>query len=81
MCSPAQASATVTSPERIVLVQDSKIVRTGNESGIVVAIPITERFSLGGTVKYGNYSLTNNVQAQVCLTIFLPTSWEYRLPK
>ena len=29
----------------------------------------------------GNTSLTNNVQAQIGLTIFLPTSWEYRLPK
>ena len=29
----------------------------------------------------GNGSLTNNVQAQVGLSIFLPFSWEYRLPK
>jgi hypothetical protein len=25
--------------------------------------------------------LTNNVQAQVGISIFLPFSWEYRLPK
>jgi outer membrane beta-barrel protein len=30
---------------------------------------------------YGENKLTNNVQAQVGLTIFLPFSWEYRLPK
>jgi outer membrane beta-barrel protein len=30
---------------------------------------------------YGENKLTNNVQAQIGLTIFLPFSWEYRLPK
>jgi outer membrane beta-barrel protein len=30
---------------------------------------------------YGESKLTNNVQAQVGLTIFLPFSWEYRLAK
>jgi outer membrane beta-barrel protein len=30
---------------------------------------------------YGPSSLTNNVQAQVGLSIFLPFTWEYRLPK
>lgn len=30
---------------------------------------------------YGDSKLTNNVQAQVGVSIFLPFSWEYRLPK
>ena len=29
----------------------------------------------------GDNSITNNVQAQVGISIFLPFSWEYRLPK
>ena len=30
---------------------------------------------------YGEQKLTNNVQAQVGVSIFLPFAWEYRLPK
>jgi outer membrane beta-barrel protein len=30
---------------------------------------------------YGSSTITNNVQAQIGLSIFLPFSWEYRLPK
>jgi outer membrane beta-barrel protein len=30
---------------------------------------------------YGQNSLTNNVQAQLGISLFLPPSWEYRLPK
>ena len=30
---------------------------------------------------FGESRLTNNVQAQVGVSIFLPFSWEYRLPK
>jgi outer membrane beta-barrel protein len=30
---------------------------------------------------YGENKITNNVQAQLGVSIFLPTSWEYRLPK
>lgn len=29
----------------------------------------------------GDRKITNNVQAQLGITIFLPTSWQYRLPK
>ncbi len=29
----------------------------------------------------GDSTLTNNVQAQIGLSIFLPFGWEYRLPK
>ena len=47
---------------RTVLVQDSEIVRTGSESGVVVAVPITERFSIGGSLKYGYYSLTSQLR-------------------
>jgi outer membrane beta-barrel protein len=30
---------------------------------------------------YGASSITNNVQAQIGISVFLPFSWEYRLPK
>jgi hypothetical protein len=30
---------------------------------------------------YGGSSITNNVQAQLGISVFLPFSWEYRLPK
>ncbi len=30
---------------------------------------------------YGDNQITNNVQAQIGLSVFLPFSWEYRLPK
>jgi outer membrane beta-barrel protein len=30
---------------------------------------------------YGNNQLTNDVQAQIGISVFLPFSWEYRLPK
>ncbi len=30
---------------------------------------------------FGEKPLTNNVQAQIGISMFLPTSWEYRLPK
>ncbi len=30
---------------------------------------------------YGSSSITNNVQAQLGISMFLPFSWEYRLPK
>lgn len=46
---------------RLVLVESSKIVRTGSESGVVVAVPITERFSIGGSLKYGYYTLTSQL--------------------
>ena len=29
----------------------------------------------------GSNSITNNVQAQLGISVFLPFSWEYRLPK
>ncbi len=48
-----------------------------------------ESLSIGRTQKeqqdqstwYGGNSLTNNVAAQLGVTIFFPFSWEYRLPK
>ena len=46
---PAQRGAET--PDRTVLVRDSEIVRTGSESGVVVAVPILERFSIGGSLK------------------------------
>ncbi|APS00835.1 outer membrane beta-barrel domain-containing protein [Pajaroellobacter abortibovis] len=30
---------------------------------------------------YGNTNLTNNIQAQLGISIFLPFNWDYRLPK
>ena len=42
------------------------------EAGATAATPATW---------VGETTLTNNVQAQIGITIFLPFSWEYRLPK
>ena len=61
---------------RIVVVQDSKIVRTGSESGIVIAVPISDRFSLGGTVKYGNYSLASTLTDGS-----VPADFNYQSPR
>jgi outer membrane beta-barrel protein len=47
---------------------------------INTADPTNKNF-WGGENPGGQGKLTNNVQAQVGLSIFLPFSWEYRLPK
>jgi len=43
--------------------------------------PPTATATTPAVPEYGPSSLTNNVQAQVGLSIFLPFTWEYRLPK
>ncbi|HKQ70652.1 MAG TPA: outer membrane beta-barrel domain-containing protein, partial [Polyangiaceae bacterium] len=45
------------------------------ENTVVAANPTDEK------TWYGDTKLTNNVQAQLGVSIFLPFSWEYRLPK
>jgi outer membrane beta-barrel protein len=42
---------------------------------------ITAADKANPTLWYGDNKITNNVQAQLGVSIFLPTSWEYRLPK
>ena len=37
------------------------ITRSGNETGIVIGVPIGDRFAIGGTVKYGYYSLRSQL--------------------
>lgn len=39
----------------------SDITRSGNEAGFVIALPFGNRFALGGTLKYGNYSLYSSL--------------------
>ena len=60
---------------RLVLVEGSKIVRTGSESGVVVAVPITERFSIGGSLKYGYYTLTSQLTDGT-----VPADFNYQSP-
>jgi hypothetical protein len=48
---------------RVVLVRGNDIVRTGNEAGIVIAVPFGDRFAIGGTLKYGYYSLRSQLHA------------------
>jgi len=43
--------------ELVQKVVDAPIVRDGHESGASLAIPLGERFSLGGSLKYAHYSL------------------------
>lgn len=60
---------------RLVLVEGSKIVRTGSESGVVVAVPITDRFSIGGSLKYGYYTLTSQLTDGT-----VPADFNYQSP-
>lgn len=39
----------------------SDITRSGNEAGFVIALPLGDRFAMGGTLKYGNYSLYSSL--------------------
>jgi outer membrane beta-barrel protein len=45
------------------------------------ALTVSTKNPLDQSTWYGSNSLTNNVQAQIGVSIFLPFSWEYRLPK
>ena len=47
--------------QRVVRVDGSQIVRTGSETGAVVAFPLGDRFAIGGTLKYANYSLRSTL--------------------
>jgi outer membrane beta-barrel protein len=46
-----------------------------------VSQPSNPTSPLNPATWYGDNALTNNVQAQIGLSMFLPFSWEYRLPK
>jgi outer membrane beta-barrel protein len=46
-----------------------------------LSIPTTVKAQQDSANWYGDSKLTNNVQAQVGISIFLPFSFEYRLPK
>jgi outer membrane beta-barrel protein len=45
------------------------------------ALTISQTAPANASTWYGSNQLTNDVQAQVGVSIFLPFSWEYRLPK
>lgn len=47
---------------RVFIVDGQDIVRTGTESGAVVAIPFGDRFALGGSLKYGYFSLRSQLR-------------------
>src|SRR5262249_757501 len=42
---------------RVVNVTGNDILRSGNEAGLVAAIPLGDRFAFGATFKYGDYSI------------------------
>lgn len=46
-----------------------------------VNVAATQQEQVNKNTWFGEKPLTNNVQAQVGISIFLPFSWEYRLPK
>ncbi len=52
-----------------------------NEQLESLQVATTARGSQDPGTWYGESRLTNNVQAQLGISIFLPISWEYRLPK
>lgn len=52
-----------------------------NEELENLSIATTQEAQRDSSTWYGENRLTNNVQAQVGVSIFLPPSWEYRLPK
>lgn len=52
-----------------------------NEQLESLTVATTPAKQIDPSTWYGENQLTNNIQAQVGISIFLPTSWEYRLPK
>jgi hypothetical protein len=46
---------------RVFIVDGHDITRTGTEAGAVIAIPFSERFQLGGSLKYGYFSLRSQL--------------------
>lgn len=49
---------------RVITVRGNDIVRTGNEAGLVLAVPLGERFAMGGTIKYGYFSLLSQLHPE-----------------
>jgi outer membrane beta-barrel protein len=45
------------------------------------SVPPTQAQQQDKSTWFGDKPLTNNVQAQIGISVFLPFSWEYRLPK
>jgi outer membrane beta-barrel protein len=52
-----------------------------NEKLESLTIAATQQQQQDKSTWFGESKLTNNVQAQLGLSVFLPFSWEYRLPK
>jgi hypothetical protein len=46
---------------RVFNITSNDILRSGNEVGLVAAIPLGDRLAIGGTFKYGDYSLTSQL--------------------
>lgn len=60
---------------RIVTVDGAEIVRSVNESGVVVGLPLGERLALGATIKYGHYTLRSQLTPDQ-----VPRDFSYRNP-
>ena len=61
---------------RAFVVDGYDTVRTGTEAGAVIAVPFGERFALGGTLKYGYFSLKSQLHAGD-----VPEDFAYQNPK
>ncbi len=46
-----------------------------------LSVPATQAEQQNQATWYDKHSITNNIQAQLGVSIFLPFGWEYRLPK
>lgn len=60
---------------RVITVTGADITREGNESGLVLAVPLSDRFSFGATLKYAYYTLKSQLTGDK-----LPPDFSYANP-
>ncbi len=46
---------------RVFAIANNDTVRSGNEAGLTIAVPFSDRFALGATLKYGYFSFRNQL--------------------
>lgn len=62
--------------QRVIEVDGARISRNGNESGISMAVPIGDRFSLGATIKYSYYALRAELDPSM-----IPSGYNFALSR
>lgn len=62
--------------QRVIEVDGARISRNGNESGISMAVPIGDRFSLGATIKYSYYALRAELDPAM-----IPSGYNFQLSR